>query len=324
MCIVLALLLLASDWPQFRGPNGTGVSADTGLPAEMSPGKNVFWKTALPSGFSSPVVVGSRIFVTAVENEKLLTIGLDRATGKVLWRREAPRPRREPMHKPNSAASPSAASDGENVFVFFGDFGMLAYGMDGEERWRLPLGPFNNQNGHGSSPIVSGDLVALICDQDTDSYVIAVDKKSGKVRWKIDRPGITRGYGTPAVWRNQLIVPGAYQLISYDLQTGAKLWWVNGMAWQVKGVPVVAGENIYVNGWETGGDFEAPPSVDSWETVASRYDSDKDGRLSAQELIPIFRRGFFDYDLNKDGFLDEQEWDAYIRLRNASNSMSAI
>src|SRR5205823_9008095 len=102
MTLVLALLLLAGaadDWPQFRGPNGLGISSNTGLPTEMGPDKNVAWKTALPPGHSSPVLTGSRIFLTAVEKELLLTICLDRATGKTLWRREAPRPRREISQK---------------------------------------------------------------------------------------------------------------------------------------------------------------------------------------------------------------------------------
>jgi len=325
MRIAAALLLLAfaDDWPQFRGPNGSGVASDTGLPVEMSAQKNVAWKTDVPYGFSSPVIAGSRIFLTGVENETLLTIALDRTTGKILWRKEAPRPRREEMHKPNTPANPSAASDGESVFVFFGDFGLLAYGMNGEERWRLPLGPFNNQNGHGSSPIVAGDVVVLICDQDTNSYVIAVDKKSGKVRWKVDRPGITRGYGTPGVWRNQIIAPGAYELTSYDLKTGEKLWWVGGMAWQVKGVPLIEGDTVYMNAWESGGDFETPPQVDPWDVALAKYDADKDGRLSPQEISKVIH-GFGDYDLNKDGFLDRAEWEAYIRLRGATNNLVAI
>ena len=291
--------------------------------------KTVIWKTGVPPGHSSPILVGSRVFLTAVEGETLLTICLDRATGKILWRREAPRPRKESFQKTNSPAAPSPASDGQSVFVFFGDYGILAYGVDGEDRWKLPLGPFNNQNGHGSSPIVTGDLVVLICDQDTGSYLIAVDKKTGKPRWKVDRPGILRGYATPVVWTPagkpaQLIISGSFELSSYDLKSGEKLWWVNGMAWQVKGVPLIAGDTIYVNTWENGGDFETPPNVDPWETLAAKYDADKDGRLTAEELKPVFRNGFRDYDLNKDGVMDHQEWDAYIRNKNATNTFLAI
>ena len=89
--MVAACLLLAADWGQFRGPNGSGVSADVNLPVVLNPDRNVVWKTALPPGYSSPSVAGDRVFVTAVEDEKLFTICLDRATGRILWRREAPR-----------------------------------------------------------------------------------------------------------------------------------------------------------------------------------------------------------------------------------------
>ncbi len=335
MLLALAALLATlayaqpADWPQFRGPAGAGLSSDSNLPAEISAQKNVAWKTALPPGHSSPILVGSRIFLTAIENETLLTLCLDRATGKILWRREAPRPRKEGFQKTNSPAAPTPTSDGESVFVFFGDFGLLAYGVDGEDRWRLPLGPFNNPNGHGSSPMIAGDLVVLICDQDTNSYVIAVDKKTGKPRWKADRAGILRGYATPAVFQPpnapaQLIVPGSFELIAYDLKTGEKLWWVNGMAWQVKGVPLIDGDTIFFNAWENGGDFETPPNVDPWETIAAKYDINKDGRLTPEELRPIFRGGFRDYDLNRDGVMDHDEWDAYIRHRTATNNIVAI
>lgn len=320
--------LKPNDWPQFRGPAGSGISSDTHLPIDVSADRNV-WKTAIPPGHSSPILVGSRIFATAVEGETLLTICLDRASGKILWRREAPRPRKEGFQKTNSPAAPTPASDGQSVFVFFGDYGILAYGVDGEDRWRLPLGPFNNQNGHGSSPMVAGDLVVLICDQDTGSYLIAVDKKTGKPRWKVDRPGILRGYATPAVWKpakgpEQLVISGSFELSSYNLKTGEKLWWVNGMAWQVKGVPLIAGDTIYVNTWENGGDFDTPPNVDPWETLAAKYDADKDGRLTPDELRPVFRNGFRDYDLNKDGVMDHEEWDAYIRNKSATNNFIAI
>ncbi|HEY1340739.1 MAG TPA: PQQ-binding-like beta-propeller repeat protein, partial [Bryobacteraceae bacterium] len=189
-----ALLLAASplfaQWPQFRGPNASGVAAARDLPVEFSPEKNVVWKTDLPPGHSSPVIAGTRIFLTAVEGEtqgrvagdkvadngagKLWTICLDVNTGRVLWRRAVPRPRREQYQVTNSAASPSPVTDGRYVYVFFGDFGLLAFDLDGGERWRLPLGPFNNANGHGTSPILEGNLLLLLCDQDSGSFLIAV------------------------------------------------------------------------------------------------------------------------------------------------------
>jgi outer membrane protein assembly factor BamB len=123
---LLCLVLYAADWPQFRGPNGTGVAGDSPLPIEFSRQKNVSWSTAIPPGHSSPVLTDTRIFVTAAESEKLLTLCLDRSNGKIIWRREAPRPRKEEAQPTNSPASPSPVTDGQNVYVFFGDFGLIS------------------------------------------------------------------------------------------------------------------------------------------------------------------------------------------------------
>ena len=167
--LALCSLLPALDWPRFRGPNGSGVAEAGALPAEFGPEKSVIWKTALPPGHSSPILSGDRIFITAFEGPKLLTIAMDRASGKILWRRECPRPRDESVDKRNSPASPSPASDGKNIYVFFPDFGLLSYDFAGNERWRVPLGPFNNVYGMGSSPIVAENKVILICDQGVGS-----------------------------------------------------------------------------------------------------------------------------------------------------------
>ena len=144
--ILLALLSVgtpisgAADWSRYRGPNGSGVSDTVGLPVEFGPTKNVVWKTNLPPGHSSPVLTEDRIFLTAFEDQVLLTFCLDRKTGEILWRRVAPRDRTEKLDRRNTPASPTPVTDGENVYVFFGDFGMLSYDPAGNERWRLPLG----------------------------------------------------------------------------------------------------------------------------------------------------------------------------------------
>ena len=141
LVLAISSLAHAADWPMFRGPNASGVSEAKNLPVEFGPDKNLIWKTDLPPGHSSPVISANRIFLTAVDAEKLFVFCLERESGKILWRREVPRPRKQELHKSNSAASPSIATDGRNVFAFFTDFGLVSYGPDGEERWRMPLGP---------------------------------------------------------------------------------------------------------------------------------------------------------------------------------------
>ncbi|MBI4905544.1 MAG: PQQ-binding-like beta-propeller repeat protein [Acidobacteria bacterium] len=333
ICLLMLILVCtaaAADWPQYRGPRGMGLSADKNLPVEIAKDKNVVWETGLPPGHSSPVLMGSRIFLTATEDNKLFTICLDRKTGAVQWKREAPRPRTEIMQRINSPASPSAVTDGKMVYVFFGDYGLLAYGVDGDEKWKLPLGPFNNMNGHGSSPALFDDTLVLICDQDTDSFVIAVDKTTGKQRWRVERPQVTRGYATPGLYhpkggRKQVVVPGAYQLVSYDLATGERVWWVNGMAWQLKCVPIIDGEIIYINAWEIGGDFDTAPEVLTWPELLAKHDKDGDKRIAKEAEAPKEMQNWFrDNDLNKNGFIDERDWDFWRLHRSAQNSVSAI
>src|SRR5262245_713109 len=185
----------AEDWSQFRGPNGTGVSATTGLPTEFGPNKNVVWKTELPPGHSSPVLTRDRIFVTAhskdKQNHKLFVICLDRQTGKLLWQREVPRSSEGRLHNVNVSASPSPVTDGTNVYVLFQEFGLISFDGAGKQRWKLPLGPFNMFYGFGASPILVDDKVVLPVDQDNPtSYLIAVDKNTGKIRWQVERPAV--------------------------------------------------------------------------------------------------------------------------------------
>jgi len=344
--IVLMSLLLVFlwDWRQFRGPNGVGVGDATSLPAEIGPGKNVAWKTALPPGHSSPIVSGGKIFLTAGaggarvdagrqkvvdEGGKLLTIALDQKTGKELWRQAAPRPRLERYQPTNSPASPTPVSDGSNLYVFFGDYGLISYTHSGKERWKVPLGPFNNVNGHGSSPVVFDDLVVLVCDQDTDSYMIALDKNTGKTRWKVARPEVTRSYVTPAVYRPaggpaQLIVPGAFQVISYYAATGEKAWWVRGFSWQPKSVPVVDGDRIYVHSWEGGGEAETPTETPDFAATLATYDANKDGKLAESEAEARIQKSFYTLDLDGNGSLNEGEWNYYRAKRASRNTLHAI
>ena len=249
----------AEDWSQFRGPNGTGVSITTGLPTEFGPEKNVVWKTPLPPGHSSPVLTRNRIFITAhsneKENHKLFVICLDRQSGKPLWQREVPRSQKGRLQLVNGPASPSPVTDGENVYVFFQEFGMISYDGSGNERWKLPLGPFNMFYGFGASPILVDDKVILPVDQDNpNSFLIAVDKNNGRVRWKVDRPEVISGYSTPIVYQpkqgaKQIIVPESFQLSAYSVEDGKRVWFVRGLACEMKSIASHDAEYLYVNGW---------------------------------------------------------------------------
>src|SRR5688500_2224942 len=218
--LLMALAVSAvsdTDWSRFRGPNGSGISETKGLPTEFGPDKNVIWKVDLPQGYSSPVIHGDRIFLTALRGENLVTLAVDRTNGKVLWERTAPRARTEKLDKRNRPAAASAATDGKHVSVFFGDYGLITYDVNGKELWKQPLGPFNNIYGMGASPLIVGDNVILVCDQSTDSYIAAWDKRTGKPLWKTPRKEARSGHSTPILWtprggKTQVIVPGSFLL----------------------------------------------------------------------------------------------------------------
>src|SRR6185295_13802459 len=252
--------------------------------------RNVIWKTDLPQGYSSPIVHGDRIYLTGFRDGKLLSLAIERATGKVLWEREAPRDRREKLDSRNHPASPSAATDGERVFFFFPDYGLLAYDVSGKELWRHPLGPFNNVYGMGASPIVLDDVVVLNCDQSIGSFIAAFDKKTGRERWRTPRVEARSGHSTPVVYtppggRPQIVVPGSFLLSAYDPRDGKRLWWVGGLSFELKSTPVISGDTLYINGF---GSPENQPgakiAIAPTSEVFAASDANKDGKLSMEEL----------------------------------------
>jgi len=301
------------------------------LPEVFGPGRNVVWKTALPLGHSSPILAGDRVFLTAVEANRLYTFCLSRGTGQILWRRECPRNRTEPLDKLNTAASPTPASDGKNVFVFFGDFGLISYGFDGNERWRVPLGPFRNVYGMGGSPIIAGDQVILVCDQSVDSFIIAVGKGDGRVRWKRPRPEARGGHSTPILYQPegspvQIIAPGSFRADAYALDTGETVWSTGGLPSEMKSGAVIGDGVIYFSGYnapenEPGRQVHIPP----FEEVLAANDKNKDGRISLAEVPDERTKMYFPFiDLNQDGYLSAEEWKNYIALISAENGLLAI
>jgi len=339
MMMLLSLLLVFTllpapdpgDWSRFRGPNGSGISETTGLPAEFGPTRNVIWKTDLPQGYSSPIVHGNRIFLTGFRADALVSFAVDRATGKVLWEHEAPRARKEKLDKRNHPAAPSAATDGERVYFFFADYGLLAYDVAGRELWRVPLGPFNNIYGMGASPILVDDLVVLTCDQSTGSFIAAFDKTSGRERWRTPRVEARSGHSTPILYtpprgRAQILVPGSFLLSAYDPRDGKRLWWVGGLSFEMKSTPVLAGDTLYINGFgssenQPGAKVTVAPTVEVFATS----DANKDGKLSLEEMPTTHARRSLPFtDLDGDKHLNRDEWDYYKAAQDSENGMLAI
>ena len=344
----LAILVVATavsfaasdtDWSRFRGPNGTGISNTSGLPAEFGPDKNVVWKTTVPSGHSSPVLTDTRIFMTGAEGQKLFVLALDRATGKELWRQEVPRRNSERLENVNGPASPSPVTDGERVFAFFQSFGLIGFTADGKELWRMPLGPFNMFYGFGASPILVDGTLILPVDQDTGSYLLGVDPKTGKQRYKIDRPGVISGYSTPTVYQpkdggKQILIPESFQLSAYDARDGRRVWWVRGLACEMKSVVSIEGDTAWINGWgfpqnQPGTQVPTIP----FEEGLKVYDKNKDGVIAEDEVtggppaldkILSPKYGFPAFDGNRNHQLDAGEWGVMRSMLAAENGLLAI
>ncbi|HUQ94140.1 MAG TPA: PQQ-binding-like beta-propeller repeat protein [Bryobacteraceae bacterium] len=330
VCLLTASAVFATDWLQFRGPNSSGVTNEKNLPVEFGPDKNVVWKTALPPGHSSPVLTADRIFLTAFGDKKLMTFCLDRATGRILWRREAPRPREQELHKANTPASPSPVSDGKNVWVFFTDYGLISYGPDGNERFKVAMGPFNNPFGMGASPVLVDDVLLYPCDSESGSFFAAFDKNNGKQLWRVERPEYTRGFSTPVIFRPvggpvQAILAGSYQVTSYEVKTGKEVWSFRGLTWQIKPTPILGKEALYVLGWAGGSDTGQQESIPNFEEVLKTWDKNKDGVLQKAEIPDEkITKDWVSLDLDRDEALGTRDWKLYQAKRATQNMFQAI
>jgi outer membrane protein assembly factor BamB len=313
------------EWLQFRGPNGMGVAEGVTLPAEFSAKKNLVWKTSLPFARSSPVVTSDRIFITASEGDKLITLALDRKTGKMIWRRDVARARHMPIYRANDAASPSPVSDGKRVFAFFAELGLIAYGPDGGELWRVPLGPFNSFYGMGGSPVLVGNTLIMVCDQRSNSFIIAVDARNGKVLWNKERQNF-EAYSTPAIYKPkdgpaQVIVLGSNTVDAYSLDKGERLWWISKVGSYPKGVPVLGNDMVYVTA--EGGD---QPFFPVFDESLKKFDKDNDQRLHREEVKaqPEAYEHFGWLDGNNDGYVDRAEWDFVRNSTVSGHGLTAI
>ena len=314
-----------NEWTQFRGPNGTGVAEGSALPTEFGAKKNLVWKTPVPFARSSPVVTADRIFLTASEGDKLITLALDRKNGKVLWRREVVRPRHMTIYKANDAASPSPVTDGKNVFAFFGELGLISYGPDGKERWRLPLGPFNSFYGMGGSPVITGNTLVMVCDHRANSFIIAVDARDGKELWRKSRTNF-ESYSTPAIYKPkdgpaQVIVVGSNTVDAYSLDKGERLWWVSKIGTYPKGVPIIGTDMVYV--MADGGE---EPFLPPFEESLKQFDKNKDQRLHSEEMKaqPEAYDHFGWLDANSDQYVDREEYDFVRNSTVGGHGLTAV
>ncbi len=323
------LLILARedafDWPRFRGPDGSGVSDARDLPVVFGPARNVAWKTQLPPGNSSPVLTRDRIYLTAYEGSNLEIICLDRRNGQILWRKTVDKARAERRSAMNDSASSTPLTDGDNVYAFFSEFGIVSYAPDGKERWRMPLGPFSAPHGMATSPILAEGRIVLVADQVEGSHIAAFDAGNGRVRWKTERANFVGGYTTPIAHKREdgsteVLVAGPFELISYSAATGKKIWWAGGMGIMPIASPSPGPQAVYL----------CNDSVPPFEALALDFKADKDhdGKLTPEEFPdPAFREAVLTIDRvfgNGDGAIDQKEWDGGLKLGQGTKALVAV
>jgi outer membrane protein assembly factor BamB len=314
----------ASDWPRFRGPNGSGVTDARDLPVTFDPKRNVIWKTTVPPGHSSPILTNDRIFLTAYDDKKLMVICLERSTGKELWRRSIIKDRSERRSAGNDPATPTPATDGKNVYAFFSEFGLISFDPRGTERWRVALGPFSVPHGMASSPIVADGKIILVADQAENSFIAAFDQKTGRTVWRTGRPNFVGGYTTPILYQSakntknttQVVVSGPLELASYSVETGKKLWSHGGTGVMPISSPVVSMDTFYVY----------TDAVPPFEMLVNQMKADKnrDGKISPDEFPdPAFAGAVLSMDReygNQDGAVDSAEWNRALGLTQGGNN----
>lgn len=260
LALVLSFAASANErWPQFRGPSATGVADDPRLPDTWSKTENVAWATEIPgTGWSSPVVWGDNIFVTtviskeakeapkkglyfggerkaALDEHRWVVYCVDWKTGKIRWEREvhkgAPAHSR---HLKNSYASETPVTDGERVYAYFGNIGLFCFDMNGKPLWSKKWGAFDTRYGWGTaaSPVLHKNRIYVVNDNEQESFIIALDKKTGNQVWRVNREEGSN-WATPYIWENplrtEIITPGTKRVRSYDLD-GKLLWELSGMS----------------------------------------------------------------------------------------------
>lgn len=289
----------ADQWNQFRGPHGSGVAADCRPPVKPDSASEA-WRAPVPPGLSAPVLSDERIFLTGLVGDTLVTLAYSKATGEELWRADAPAGELEKVHKANHPAASTPLVDEDQLYVYFGSFGLLCYDHDGNRRWKRAIPPPRSLYGMTTSPISHRDTVILVIDDDENlpesrmsrSKVVAFDKQTGEPRWETARPLVRSGWSTPTVWNHDqgpdLVILGSGRVDAYDPATGREKWFAPGFSRETIAIPVVDDDHVYVSSAQLGGGSDDVLDPEPFWRAMLSFDQDQDGRIGTDEITRDF------------------------------------
>ena len=321
-------------WPRFRGPSASGTTPGDGpLPVQMRP-SHAEWKTALPTGHSSPVWWGAKLFLTGYDDDanKFEVLGLDRVTGKILWRSAIPFEKLQSHHPISNPAVSTPTVDTDHVYVYFASAGLFAFDHDGKPVWSLPLPTPEVRYGSATSPILSGDHVILVTGGGQEPVLLAASRETGQIVWKVPggKPSAYGSRSTPLLWNNQIVVHSWGQVQGFRATTGKRLWWLN-LATQGSSSPFSSGDTVVASTWSFGEEDLYPP-LPSFDELLKRADKEAEGTISTSEFpkdVVLIRRLESEHieaaniyvrprfvDADKSGSIDRGEWGAFLARRS--------
>ncbi len=318
-----------ANWPSFRGPNGSGVAESARPPVKISPTDGVLWSAEVPWSPSSPCVWGDRIFLTTFHDGKLETRAHSASDGRLLWTRAVTPTKLEEFHATEgSPAAGTPVTDGKVVVSYFGSVGLVAYDVAGKPLWQhpLPVADTMGNFGSGTSPLLVGDRVILNRDLATGSHILALDLKTGKQLWNTPRPDSITSYGSPIAWTHdgvtEIVMAGSLSMKGYDLRTGTERWVQRGLASFTCTTPVVGDGLLFYAGWSPG---KADSPFPSWDSTVEKQDKNGDGKIDLAEFTGGGEAWFRVQDVNRDGFLTREDWDAIgSSMKKGENVLLAV
>ncbi len=289
-----------STWNQFRGPNGSGVAESSHAPPVRIDAAEAAWTIDVPPGHSSPVLSDELLVLTACDDERLITLAFRKYTGDLAWRKEAPEVPLEKVHRAGSPAAPTPCIDAASVYVYFGSYGLLCYDHRGREKWRKPIPTPRSLYGMSTSPILHGDRLILVLDDDANmpggklsrSKIICLDKATGDLAWETPRPFHRSGWSTPTIWAHdegtELVVLGSRTLRGYDAATGEEKWFLGGFSRETVSRPIAAGNRVFASASMLGGVGDEAPDLEPYWNAVMQFDANGDGKLEREEMTGHF------------------------------------